>query len=117
MGSPLKKAKLFWLLEGRDLSGEIIYRQAYPLHYFSEGQMGVLLQALAAKSALAFDQIVGALCRRDKRTSLLEVQRLKGKHFTLACGPSLEWTARVIPGGDWRLNELQGADDGQSAKI
>jgi hypothetical protein len=98
--------KRFWLVEGRDPSGNVIYRQAHPLHHFSEQQMGVLLQALTAKSALIFDEIAGALCRRGKRTSLLEVQRLSGEHFTLACGPSLDWTARAIPADDRRLADL-----------
>lgn len=70
--------------------------------------MTALLQALAAKSSLNFDEIADALCRRGKRTSLLEVQRLCGEHFTLACGPGLEWTARVILAGDWRLRGVSG---------
>jgi hypothetical protein len=68
--------------------------------------MTVLLQVLAAKSALNFREIAGALCRRNKRTSLLEVQRLNGPHYTLACGPTLDWTARVITEGDQRLAGL-----------
>jgi hypothetical protein len=98
--------KRYWLVEGRDLSGNVICRQAHPLHHFSEQQMGCLLQALTAKSALTFNEIAGALCRRDKRTSLLEVQQFGGEHFTLACGPSLDWTACVIPAGDQRLGDL-----------
>jgi hypothetical protein len=96
----------FWLVEGRDIAGEVIFHHAYPLHYFSDQQMTAALQALAAKSALSLSEILGALCRRGKRTTLLEVQRLSGPHFTLACGPSLEWTARVIPEGDPRLTDL-----------
>lgn len=68
--------------------------------------MAVLLQVFAAKSALSLREIAGALCRRNKRTALLEVQRLNGPHYTLACGPSLEWTARLIPEGDPRLAGL-----------
>jgi hypothetical protein len=100
--------KRFWLVGGRDLSGNVIYRQAHPLHYFSEHQMSVLLQALAAKSALTFNEIADALCRRDKRTALLEVQRLNGEHFTLACGPSFDWTARIIPDGNRQLTDVRG---------
>lgn len=94
-----------WLVEGRDLSGELIFRQAYPLHRYSEQQMCALLQTLAAKSALSFHEIAGALCRRNYRSALLEVQHLAGPHFTLACGPSLDWTARVLPKGDERLDQ------------
>ena len=95
--------KKFWLVEGRDLSGELIHRRAYPMSRYSELQMGVLLQAFAAKSALSFDEIAGALCRSNRRTALLEVQQLTGKHFTLACGPSLDWTARVMSEEDPRM--------------
>lgn len=72
--------------------------------------MSVLLQALAAKSSLSYAEIVGALKRKNKRTSLLEVSRLDNvidRPFTLACGPSLEWTARVLPEGDSRLDGLK----------
>lgn len=96
--------RLWWLVEGRNLSHEIVHRRAYPLHYYSEQQMSALLQALTAKSALSYDEIAGALCRKNKRTSLLEVHNLAGQHFTLACGPLLEWTARVLPQGDVRLS-------------
>lgn len=95
--------KRYWLVEGRDPSHDLIFRHIYPLHLYSEQQMGTLLQALAAKSALSFRETADALCRRGKRTALLEVQRLNGPHFTLACGPSLDWTARVLPEGDKRL--------------
>src|SRR5690348_3550744 len=64
------------------------------------------LAGLAATSALSFSEILGALCRRGKRTPLLEVQRLSGPHFALACGPSLDWIARVIPEDDRRLDGL-----------
>ena len=101
-----RMASRVWLVEGRDLSHDLIFQQVYPLYLYSEQQMGVLLQALTAKSALSFDEITGALCRRGKRTALLEVQRLNGEHFTLACGPSLDWVARVIPEGDGRLDDL-----------
>ena len=68
--------------------------------------MAALLQALAAKSALSYDEIADALCRNGQRTSLLEVQRLKPP-FTLACGPALEWTARVLEDGDSRLQDVR----------
>lgn len=96
----------FWLVEGQDLDGKVIYQQAHPLHYYSSEQMGILLQALTAKSSLSFDEIAAALCRRGKRTALLNVQHLQGEHFTIACGPSLEWTARILPQHDRRLAGL-----------
>lgn len=98
--------KRVWLVEGRDLSQELIFRRAYPLHHYSDQQMGALLQALTSKSALSFAEIAGALCRRGQRTALLDVQHPKGKDFTLACGPSLEWTARVLLADDKRLTDL-----------
>jgi len=35
--------KKYWLVEGRDLSHELIFRQVYPLHHYSEQQMGCSL--------------------------------------------------------------------------
>lgn len=95
-----------WLVEGRNLDGEIIHRRTYPLHWYSDQQMGLLLQAMASKSALSYDEIANALCRRDERSALLEIQNLGGDCYTLACGPSLDWTARVLPDGDPRLKGL-----------
>lgn len=108
----MERSRSFWLVEGRGLSGDHIYRKVYPFHLYSEQQMGTLLQPMAAKSALTFAEIAGALCRRGKRTSLLEVQKLNGPHFTLACGSSLEWTARVLREEDERLAEPETRDIG-----
>ncbi len=101
----MARPKLFWLIEGRNIDHELIFRESYPLSLYSDQQMGHLLQALAAKSSLRFREVAGALCRKNKRTSLLEVRKLSGPCFTLACGPQLEWTARALPEGDVRLKQ------------
>ena len=100
----------YWLVEGRDGLEPRFFACAYPLHWYSEQQMSVLLQALAAKSSLSYSEIAGALKRKNKRTSHLEVSRLDNridKPFTLACGPSLDWTARVLSESDSRLDGLK----------
>ena len=100
--------KRYWLVEGRDGTSRFFAR-AYPLYWYSEQQMGALLQSLASKSSLSFDEIANALCRKGKRTSHLEVALHQNglPPFTLSCGPMMEWTARVFLENDGRLDGLK----------
>jgi hypothetical protein len=88
--------KRFWLVEHSDGSMGVDWRRTYPFHFYSELQMESLLRSLAARSSLTYREIAEALCRKGKRTTLLDVVRLDMGKCGLACGPSLEWTARVI---------------------
>ena len=57
-------ARRLWLVEGRELDGNVVYRQANPLHHFSDQQMGAIaLQRSGVRFSLS------STSRRSHRSS------------------------------------------------
>lgn len=88
--------KRYWRISGYE-SGNRIFETQVPVGYFSERQVNNLLKALAAKTGLTLDEIVGAYARRNTKYSndLLRVQKDK-PHPVYACGDNPYFVAEVI---------------------
>lgn len=76
---------------------EKIFERKIKFGCYTENQMKHLLKALAAKTGLETDEIVGAYAKRGTKDAndLLEVQR-DPKRATLTCGINPHFVARVV---------------------
>jgi hypothetical protein len=76
---------------------EKIFERKIKLGCYTENQMKHLLKALAAKTGLEADEIVGAYAKRGTKGGnyLLEVRR-DPKFATLTCGVNPHFMARVV---------------------
>ena len=78
----------YWCIEGFD-STRRIYRREILAHHLGTNQVRPLLQALAARAGLDFDEIVGAYASRRApiRNELLEVTRDPLLRFSCGTNP------------------------------
>ena len=85
----------YWHIKGYD-SQTKIYDQKVKIGCFSESQIKNLLKALAAKSGLDFDEIVGAYAKKGTKISndLLLIQK-DGHYPIYSCGGNPVFIARV----------------------
>ncbi len=90
----------YWSIEGFD-STERIFHVTVPAASYSEKQIQLLLQMLAAKDGLTYQEIVGAVARRGTKIAndLLEVHHEK-PYPQYSCGENPYFHARVIVGQD-----------------
>ena len=86
----------YWRISGYD-SGSKIFETLVPVGCFTERQVKDLLKALAAKTGLTLDEIVGAYARKNTNYSndLLLVQKEK-PHPEYMCGDDPYFIAEVI---------------------
>ena len=84
----------YWHIEGYDGLSKI-YDRKISSGYYGEDQVQLLVQVLAAKAGLSFDEIVGAFARRRSRISndLLCVRR-DGHGPVFMCGDNPHFIAR-----------------------
>lgn len=88
--------KRYWRVRGYD-SLSPIFDKTVSVGHFSESQIQLLLQVLAAKRGLSDEEIVGALARRGTRISndLLAVHKDPNQP-TWMCGSDPWFTASVV---------------------
>ena len=88
--------KTFWLIRGHD-GFKTIFERKVKLGQFTVDQIQNLLQALAAKAGLDFDEIVGAYAKRKTKIAngLLFVHK-DPRHPTYMCGSVPVFTASVV---------------------
>ncbi len=93
----MARKKKYWRIVGRD-STKKIFEESVPLGSFTDGQMEKLLQVLAARAGLSFQEIIDAYSRTNSRRyrPLLEVKRQSRPKFTLSCGSNPYFVATVI---------------------
>jgi hypothetical protein len=85
----------FWVIEGRDGAGPVVWRAEVPLGRYSDRQMEELLQLLVARAELSFDEICASTGRKRKsRAGFLDVHR-QMQPFALMCGSAIWFSARV----------------------
>jgi len=84
----------YWHIEGYDGLTKI-YDRKIKSGYYGENQAQILVQVLAAKAGLSFDEIVGAYARRRSKISndLLRVRR-HGHGPVFMCGENPHFIAR-----------------------
>jgi len=92
------KGRAYWKIEGYD-SSRLIYCRELSSGYIGENRLKPMLQALAAKAGLEFDEIVGAFAsRRSSCNDLLEFTR-DGPHLRFSCGTNPYFTAVFVRAG------------------
>jgi hypothetical protein len=86
----------FWKIEGYD-GAKRIFEKEVRFGYFSENQIRCLLKAMASKTGLELDEMIGAYASKNAKISnaLLEVHRDQS-NSTYSCGESPFFTARVV---------------------
>lgn len=89
----------YWEIVGYD-GTEKIFKRKIKFGCYTEKQMKQLLMALAAKTGLDVEEIVGAYAKRGTKVSneLLDVQR-DPMYATLTCGVNPHFVARVVKDG------------------
>jgi hypothetical protein len=92
----MRLTKKQWLIRGYDSTNRI-YEKRVDVGQFTEDQIIALLKALAAKTGLGFDEIVGAYAKRRARiaNNLPEVQR-EGPHTVFTCGSNPHFIASIV---------------------
>jgi hypothetical protein len=84
----------YWHIKGYDGLAKI-YDRKVKSGYYGENQVQLLVQVLAAKAGLSFDEIVGAYARKRSKISndLLSVRR-DGRGPVFTCGENPHFIAR-----------------------
>ena len=86
----------YWRIQGYD-GHKKIFQEDVSTGVFTESQLKILLQTLAAKSALDYTEIVGALARRKtKRANDLLIVKHEKPFPKFSCGENPFFTATVI---------------------
>jgi len=88
--------KRYWCIQGYD-GLKTIFKMKVGVGQFTDDQIKHLLQALAAKAGLNFDEIVGAYAKRRTKISnkLLHVHKDSTRPDYM-CGSNPVFTARVV---------------------
>jgi hypothetical protein len=98
-GKPREQmSKRYWLIQGHD-SFESVFKMKVGIGEFTSDQIQDLLKALAAKTGLTFQEIVGAYAKRGTKIAndLLAVHH---DFPTYMCGSNPTFTARIVDEND-----------------
>lgn len=91
-----KKKLRYWKIQGWD--GTILkFEQRILLGQVTENSMKNLLKTLVAKHALNEDEIIGSYAKKGSKiyANYLDVRRLVGKNYSLACGDNPYFIATI----------------------
>ena len=92
--------KRYWLIVGFD-GAKCIYTRRVEVGQFTDDQIKALLQALATKGGLTYDEVVGAYAKRRTNIAndLLHVHH-DARYSTYMCGDNPHFAACVADSSD-----------------